>query len=266
MSLFRGEKLTVALCPEQLGIILRARRAGTLHELVPCASDGRRAWQVAVEALENWLATANVQRMRISIVLSNRFTRYVLLPWQNSYLTHEEEYAWMRVHFEAVYGDMEGWHITADPGRYGQTRIACAVPDELVTRIRILGAARRLTGGALVPYFVHSWNRWRGPGRTKELFGVAESEALVVGCHGPKGWESLRLLLTQPTPGELSVMAAREAVLQGLPLGSRPRLHVPGSVCDAHTEVQQNATVSWLALGTKREAPALAMARLVDTP
>jgi hypothetical protein len=267
VSLFQGEKLTVALCPDQIGVVWRTRRAEVRRELVLCtAPEGGGDWFLAMDALRNWLDAAQVQRGRISIVLSSRFVRYALVPWQETYLKREEEDAWGRVHFEALYGDMKGWRIVSSPDRYGRAHVACAISVELGIHVRELCAVRRLSGGAVVPYFVACWNRWRrdvDPGR---LFGVAESDSFVLGCHGPAGWESLRVLLAKATPDGLSVIAAREQVLQGRTDGHPAKLHVPGSVRVLQDGVVPCARVDWLALDAETdEAPALAMARLMET-
>lgn len=264
MSLFPSEKLTVALCPEQLGVVWRTRRAEVRRELLVCAAPGEgRGWLMAVDALRNWLDAAQVQRARISMVLSSQFVRYALVPWQEAYLKREEEEAWCRIHFEALYGDMKGWRIVSDRGRYGRARVACAVPDELVIRVQELCAVKRLTGGAIVPYFVCCWNRWHRSVLPGQLFCVAESDSVVMGCHGPGGWGSLRFLLAKTIPDGLPAIAAREQVLHGRTDGPPAKLHVPGLLRVPQDAVVPSSQVDWLAVDAQEEAPALAMARLM---
>lgn len=265
MSLFPAETVTVALCPEQLGIIWRSRRGEVRREMVTYRSlDAGNGWSGAVEALANWLDAAQVPAGRISMVLSSRFVRLALIPWQDAYLQTDEENALRRIHFEALYGNMQGWRITSDPGRYGEAHVACAIPDALVIQVQALCTVRHLRCGAIAPYFVCAWNQWQRQVLPGQLWGVAESDSLVLGSRGPIGWTSLRILFTKPNPDSLMAAVARERVLQGRIEGHPPKLHVPGMPLWTEGTVEQPEQAEWLTLDAEPEAPVLAMARLME--
>lgn len=229
MSPFPAETVTVALCPEQVGIIWRSRREQVRREIVTCTpSDVGNGWSGAVDALTRWLDANQVLPGRMSMVLSSRFVRLALIPWQDAYLRSEEEDALRRIHFERLYGSMHGWQFTSDPGHYGQAHVACAIPEALVIQVQALCSTRRLRYGPIVPYFVCAWNQWRRQVLPGQLWGVAESESLVLGFRDTSEWASLRILFVKPTLNSLLAIVAREPMLQGRIAVHVPKLHVPG--------------------------------------
>lgn len=265
MSLFPVETVTVALCPDQLGIIWRSRRGEVRREIVMCGtSDTGPGWSGAVEALRRWMDATQIPSGRMSLALSSRFVRFALIPWQEAHLKSEEQNALRRIHFEALYGNMQGWRLASDPGQYRQAHVACAIPEALLTQVHELCVARHFRCNSIVPYFVCAWNQWRRQTLPGQLWGVAESESLVLGYRDASGWASLRVLFAKPTRDSLSAMLSREQVLQGRMAGHLPKLHVPGMPEWVEDTAEQGVQVEWLALDAAAEAPVLAMARLME--
>jgi hypothetical protein len=157
------------------------------------------------------------------VVLSDRLVRYARIPWSGGALSPQEEEALSRACFEERYGDMSGWTVRCEAGRYGEGRLAGAVPSELMEGLQRALQAHRLDCRAVTPYFVACWNRWRheivvANGKADALFAVAEAGAAVIGVTDGTsgGWRSLRSLRATNGEVDLSAVAAREAVLQGL--------------------------------------------------
>lgn len=266
MSLFPAETVTVALCPGQIGIIWRSRRGrGVRREVVTYSpSSAGNGWPDALESLAKWLDATPVRPGRISVVLSSRFVRLALIPWQTAYLQSEEEDALRRIHFEALYGNMQGWRFVSDPGHYGQVHVACAIPEALLIQVKALCSTRSMRCGAIVPYFVCAWNQSQRLVLPGQLWGVAESDSLVLGNRDSSGWTSLRVLLAKSTRDSLMAMVVRERVLQGCLEAHLAKLHVPGTPQWTQHNVEQGAQIEWLDLDAEPEAPVLAMARLME--
>ncbi|RTL57715.1 MAG: hypothetical protein EKK46_02650 [Rhodocyclaceae bacterium] len=270
------ERLAIALCPGRIGVMRKRGRAEIEQGVVRYAKAATGDWQAAMDAFDAWLDKMNLRKAQASLLLSNRYVRYALIPWSALGLKRAEEDALVRVRFEEAYGDMAGWRIVADPGRYGSARIACALPADMVDRLHAQWAARQLRGGAILPHFVACWNRWRNPvgskpaltawDKTPSLFAVAESSTLVVGTLAPQGqgWTGLRALSADTA--SLPDTLYRESLLQGHAEPLPVRLHVPGLGQEEGTALlkgeTQGAAIELLQAEPQPQEAALAMARL----
>lgn len=219
MSLLRTERLAIALCPGQVGVVRlagwpRAKIVG--KEVLPADGDG---WAAAIEALDHWLETAKARRLSATVVLSNHFARFAWLPWSGD-LDGEERQALIAARFRELYGDMSGWTFSVDPGRYGQPALAVAVEAALIEALRHRFESRRIACRRLQPYFVAGWNRWRRRVDAEPaLFAVAESGTMVVGAlagvKAQRHWQGLHALLGAYDAAALPALLARESLLQG---------------------------------------------------
>lgn len=215
MSLFRSESIAIALCPGRIGIVEgRNGQAARLHEL-PAAPGGLPDAAQELSVLDMWLAETKLRSARMRAAVSAHFLRCCLVPWPDQPLNAVQQLAWNRLHFETAYGDMQGWRIVLDPGAYGQSRLACALPADLVAAWHGLCRKHRLRDGRLRPYFVLAWQHWRREVRAGQLWGVAESDRVVWAVHGARGWVSVACAKAQADPELLPVLAARELQLQG---------------------------------------------------
>jgi len=268
VSLIRTERLSVALCADRVGLIWRIGHAGEQSQVLTTSrADTARDGMPALDALQGWLADAKPRKLRLSVTLSAGLVRYALIPWPGSNLTQTEDAAWLRLQFEALHGDMTGWRIQSDPGGYGRARVACAVPEATLARLRDMGRANRLKTQAIVPYFVHCWNRWRRGGtKPAGLFGVSESDRVVWASYGPAGWAGLRTGIARAGIVEMPQLAQRERVLQGQTDGAPFHLHVAGHNAHASAAAADGTHIRWLTSKATDEPDAIAMARLLAAP
>ncbi len=228
MSLLPTERLGIALCPGQVGVV---RLAGWPRARVvdrQAISVAGTTWREAIEALDRWLETAGIGKLTADVVLSNRYARFAWLPWNGDLDTGEQQ-ALVEARFRELYGDMRGWTFGIDPGRYGQPSLASAVERALVDELKSCFERRRIACRSLQPYFVAGWNRWRrqiesGPA----MFAVAESGSIVLGALEGQGkqwyWRGLRAMLGQTDAETLPALLARESLLQGF--AETPPCHV----------------------------------------
>jgi len=258
--------LFMALCPDQVGLVWCVGRAARGEQLLPdIAGDGGLPWQAPLDAVKQWLdvEAGRLHRARVCVVLSSRFVRHALVPWPQTPLRGDEALAWERLHLEAVYGDLDGWRVARDPGAFGRARVVCAVPQDLLDRLHDLLVDKGLAMGPVVPYFVQAWNRWRRKLAAGQLFAVAESERVVLGCYGRGGWESLRMVSSRLTPDKLVALAQRECALAGGSNALPMLLCAPGLFPDASV-LEPDRGVEWLDSAHADQGPALGMARLME--
>ncbi|MDP3512118.1 MAG: hypothetical protein Q8S20_05150 [Sulfuritalea sp.] len=235
-----GLGLAIGLCPDAVGIVRlggwrHARVDG--HELVAVGEPGTDGL-AALAALENWLQqnrpAASGLRPWFSapahVVLSDRLVRYARVPWSGGALSRQEEDELSVACFEERYGDMSGWTLRNDVSRYGQGRLATAVPSALMDGLRRVLKAHRLDCRAVSPYFVVCWNLWRrdvarANGKAAAMFAVADAGTAVVGVVDATGWRSLRSL--RMGTEDLLPTLARETVLNGLSEPPATWVHCP---------------------------------------
>lgn len=239
-----SEGLAIGLCPDTVGIARLggwryARVSG--HELIDVAeptTDGL----AAVAALDHWLGQTRPSPTKLGrwrkaparVVLSDRLVRYARIPWSGGALSRQEEATLTLACFEERYGDMSGWTLRSEPGRYGQNRLAGAVPAALIDALQGVLRTHRMVCEGVSPYFTVCWNRWRRDiakqsGSTDALFAVADFGTVVIGVfNGADGdWRTLRSLRAATSEGDLAQVLAREAVLHSLPEQPATWVHSP---------------------------------------
>lgn len=222
---FRRERVSLGLCPDRIGVVRRKagwrnRKQAPERGVIDVAPDAATAgWKPALDAVGRWVAEYNIKNATAALTLSNAFARFALLPWSRQVTRGEEEMALARARFENQYGDMTGWTVELDRGRYGAARVACAVETELIEQLRHLFTANRIVCDVVQPYFVAGWNCWRSrisqAGKTDALFAVAESDAVVMASVKAGHWHSLRATRGGVDAQSLPVLLEREALLQG---------------------------------------------------
>lgn len=191
--------------------------------------DPAPGWEGALAALEARLGERPVRRLRF--VLSNHFTRFLMLPWDDSLARAAERRAYLQHHFTQVYGPRAAeWSFSIDRFARGALRLAAAVDRALLEALRALAARRRFALAGAQPLLTDAYERERRaasesafffavlePGRATLLFvrngaaervasrrcndGAAELERMVAA-------ESAAAGLEQPAPVRLATEAA----------------------------------------------------------
>ena len=167
MSRLWADQFGIALFPERL-VLARAsggfRRRLAHKEIVvfPPAEPGVPLWQPAVDALGAKVAAGALAKADVTLVLSNRFVHYAVVPWSDTLGSKEEELAYARHCFARVHGsEADDWEIKLGSAKPGEPRLACAVEQSLIealdTRMSPLASRYR----SLQPHLMASFNRWR---------------------------------------------------------------------------------------------------------
>jgi hypothetical protein len=269
VSLLPTERLSIGLCPTQVGIRYSRRgwrRKDDRQALidVPATENGQTAWQAALESLDHWLSEAKISGAATTLVLSNAFLRFVMVPWSDASTT-EEESALARACFETRYGDMASWSQALDnDGNYGEPRIAVALDTALLDALRELFAHHCLVCRSVRPAFVAAWNRNRKElapslGNGDGAFVLAESGTVVVATRKAGAWHSLRALASAIDDKILPVLLEREALLQGFgePL---PAWVVAPGISAQTTTAHHNPEGDFHWVGSESLSPAAALA------
>lgn len=127
-------------------------------------------------------------RVDVTVVLSNHFVRYVVLPEQDGAATPEEELALARFHFAKIHGDRaKAWEVRVCE------QLACAIDAALLSEMR--GIFSRRKGVKLVsvqPYLMAAFNRSRRRiPREGAWLVLAESGRTCLVRLAARGWVSV---------------------------------------------------------------------------
>jgi hypothetical protein len=190
-------RLRIGVAPDRL---LVAAYSGRLHSVLTAAeaiavNGGDVApWRAAVEALPAALAPHASGKSQVSLVLSNHFARYSLLPSDPALRTEEEWLAYARHRLESVHGHaVAEWEVRVAETSRGGPRLACGIDRALLEA----ASARVGEAGAILmsvqPYLMAAFNRVcaRLVGRTCWLV-VAEPGRLALVLMRDGSWQSVR--------------------------------------------------------------------------
>lgn len=174
MSPLFPERLLVRLAPAEITVGAKSYACDPAF--------GAEPWHGAVEMLKGitW------PKARVTVVLSNHFVRYSLVPWSAALATPAEEEAFLRHHFARIHGERaKGWMLRASESPRGEPRLASAVDGALVQAIRAAfpkGGKARLV--SVQPALMHIFNRARDAvPRSGAWLVIAEAERACVALH-----------------------------------------------------------------------------------
>jgi hypothetical protein len=155
------------------------------------AGDGE-PWQGALEELGQEVAALR-RRVDVTVVLSNHFVRYAVLPEEGGAATPDEELALARFQFAKIHGERaRAWEVRVSP-RDGGAQLACAIDTALLEGIkREFLANKNAKLVSVQPALMAAFNllRPRIPREGAWLL-LAERGRTCLARLAPKGWASV---------------------------------------------------------------------------
>ena len=173
----------------------RGLRPSLTHkEIVAVEStEDSASWQAAVDALPAALASIGRRRTDVTVILSNHFVRYMLLPWTAALKTESEWLALARHRFSSVHGPTaEDWVIRiAETGRK-EPRIASAIDRRLLASLE-QSVSGRASLVSVQPYLMAAFNRLRSMiGEASCWLVVEEPGRLTLALIEHGVWRAIR--------------------------------------------------------------------------
>jgi hypothetical protein len=218
---WQGDELGVALFPERLimtrvgGAWRRRCKHKEIVEFAPAAAEVPR-WQPALEALAHKVMEGALAGAQVTVVLSNHFVHYVLVPWNALLTSEEDQLAFARQRFTGVHGGAaESWALRLSRAGPRQSRLACGVPRTLVDALDEVMAPLGERFLSLQPYLMASFNRWRARiGLQPSWFVAAEPGLACLALLQDGQWQSVRTFrIGSSWPTQLPRVLAREQLL-----------------------------------------------------
>ncbi len=171
MSLLFPERHLIGLAPAEVSLGKR--------KLACDPAFGAQPWQGAIHALKN-LDLAG----KVTVVLSNHFVRYALVPWSGALSSPQEEDAYVRHHFVKIHGERaKSWVFRATGAA---SRLCSAIDQDLLEELRACFAKRRKAKLVSVqPHLMAAYDRCRRaiPSGGAWL-AVTERDRACVALHG----------------------------------------------------------------------------------
>jgi len=151
-------------------------------------AQGAEPWTAAVQDL-----AARELRGRVTVVLSNHFVRYALVPWSAELAGSAEEDAYVRHHFVRIYGERaKAWTFRASPAPAGAARLASAIDANLLAALKSAFARKRAKLASVQPGLMAVFNRARSAVPAGGAWLVlAEPDRACVALHSGGRWQAV---------------------------------------------------------------------------
>ena len=152
MSLWSRDEHRIVLQKNQV-LLVTGRRELTVHgvrrhvqakQVLSCSSvdgnagTGEKQWDGALATLESALPALAKRNSHATVILSNHFMRYALIPRSEALSDEKEELSFARHSFREMYGSAaDSWELRINHEQTGTAaQVACAVDTRLLTALR----------------------------------------------------------------------------------------------------------------------------------
>jgi hypothetical protein len=217
-----SKRLIIGLLPH--GIVVRNAAApksqGSSLAYWPNAFvDESVSWRDSVATLQRWLTENSPKRARLDIIISDRYVRYLVLPWSSDLTQDEEWLALARARIDVTWGQAEAREVRIDRPRFKSTCFACAIDQDLHARLLSLQLPPGLKIQAVRPNFTATFNELRADiTAAPTLVVVGERDSVTIGAIENNQWRHVRSLPTTGGDQEaVGRLVERERMLLGLP-------------------------------------------------
>lgn len=205
MSLWSHRELRVVVGPEQVALLPVRRRLGvrglrrTIDEphVVSCnCTSGVPPWRAALHALETVLHGYDNGKASATVILSNRFMRYTMVPWRAELADAEEELLFTRHCFTQVYGKAaQQWELRLSHGAPEAPRLASAMDTELLDALQGVFHTVGIDLFSIQPHLMTAFNGFRGSMQQRSAWiALFEPGNLCLALLHQARWQRVRSL------------------------------------------------------------------------
>jgi hypothetical protein len=219
------DQIRIGLSPSHIALLrfgkgLKPRLTAKTAAACPAvANDTDAPWRGALTVLADLLNKPEWQHADASVVFSNGFARFQLLPWNENITSAEEQRAFARHKLATVYGDSSEWEIRIAEGNAGTENLACGMQLKLLDSITACCSKHDVRLRSLQPYLMAAYNRVRPELAQGNIwFAVTEAERVCIMRLENGAWRSIhcRSLNMDDTLASLVTVIEREQQLGGL--------------------------------------------------
>jgi hypothetical protein len=195
------DQVRIALCPDR--VITVHCKAGLRPRIVSKQAHqyygSDTGWQAALPVLQAALDNPDWKNADATLIISNHFVRFLLLPWNEVSLTDAEKLSLLQHRFTEIYGDASAtWELRLNEGSFGSPSLASAVDQGLLEQLKSIFNASPLRLKSIQPYLMTAFNVCRRDlGNDAAWFVLAEQGVFCVGLLHNGQWQSIRLRRTE---------------------------------------------------------------------
>jgi len=198
---------------------------------------GPELWSGAVATLAREAEGWRREALDVTIVLSNHFVRYTVVPQMKRVNNSDEALALARFHFTKIHGERAaGWDVRLSPAASGVS-LASAIDSALLDTLKACfpsAGKPRLT--SIQPYTMAAFNTWRGKVDTKGAWLLlVEPGIACLALLAGKNWTAIQNIKShRAASDDWPALLAREKhriAVEHMP--STVLTHVPGRASSA---------------------------------
>ena len=219
MSRLLGERIKIAISPLRVALVRLAVGWGKPVVLerrnLPCvAAEHGPNWNGALATLGGLLEPPKRLSAPVTVILSNHFVRYIVLPWSAELVTQAEETNFASARFVQVFGEnARQWSIRTCDAPAGMERVSAATDAALLDALTRTIDESKLKLASCEPAFMAQFNASRHHIGDNAWLVSAEHGRILLACIDQGRWRSVR---TRPLNGpviELRDLLEQERVL-----------------------------------------------------
>ena len=233
MSLLLRDHYVAVLGPDKVALVRQRRGWNGAFDLKRELDYEGTPAAGAVAALGQLLASPEVGRGDLTILLSNHFVRYLLVPWREEISSPQEFETFARICCEQIYGidsDSVGRILRISRERADSPRLAAVLEKPFAAALDLLVAKSHLNLISLQPYLAAAFNRLACDTCGDSFFFVVaepERSCLLAAIDGR--WSRVQASASLDQPQALLDLIDREAQLLGLEADAMPPvfIHAP---------------------------------------
>lgn len=217
MSRLWPDRLLISLEPAAVRWLrltgMRRERIAEKRTLDADPALGAEPWHSAIEVLRREAGEWRREALRVTVVLSNCFVRYALVPAAGA-SGRDEALALARFQFGKIHGERaKQWEVRLAQSRTGASLPASAIDKELLTALE--GCFPRSARSRLVsvqPYLMSAFNHWRDRmPKAGGWFLLKEPHGVCAALHAGGEWRAIRTVRTTAcAPADLEALLERE--------------------------------------------------------
>ena len=222
MSRWLHRKLRIAIHPDRvcIGRIANDRQARPTEVRAVSVQPGTWPWDAPLVKLRQVLAEYCKPGMAATVLLSNHFARYAVLPWRDDVGSHAEQTAFAAHCFKAAYGvPATHWDIRISEGGFRRNALASAIDREWLIGLNRLFDEHGMTLASAQPWFMAACNAFRHElNRHPEgCLAVREAGRVALGIYDRFGWQSLTVRrLVDADAGSFAGVVSQELLSAGV--------------------------------------------------
>ncbi|HEV7801958.1 MAG TPA: hypothetical protein VGP15_12850 [Burkholderiales bacterium] len=196
---------------------------------------GEAPWEGALAVLQEEAEHWRRDRLAVTVVLSNHFVRYIVVPPLDRGSSRDEALALARFHFARIHGERAAaWHVRLASPMSGRTALASAIDAALLEALKSCFPPHgkpRLT--SVQPYTMSAFNFWRHKiGQEGAWLLLVEPDTVCLALLAGKQWATIHSMKSGHAAGNWPALLDREkhrANVQNIPRTVYTRAAVPPS-------------------------------------